>query len=29
MMHLVEALCKIPEGQGFDSRWYHWNSSFT
>jgi len=26
---LVEALCKKPEGRGFDSRWCHWNFSLT
>jgi hypothetical protein len=24
---LVEALCHKPEGQGFDSRWGHWDFS--
>jgi hypothetical protein len=27
--HLVEALLYKPEGGGFDSRWCHWNFSFT
>ena len=26
---LVEALRYKPEGRGFDSRWCHWNFSFT
>jgi hypothetical protein len=26
---LVEALCYKPEVRGFDSRWFHWNYSFT
>jgi hypothetical protein len=26
---LVEALRYKPEGCGFDSRWCHWNFSFT
>jgi hypothetical protein len=26
---LVEALCYKPNGRGFDSRWCHWNFSFT
>jgi len=26
---LVEALHYMPESIGFDSRWYHWNFSFT
>jgi len=26
---LVEALSYKPEGQGFDSRWCHWNFSLT
>ena len=26
---LVEALRYKTEGQGFDSRWYHWNFSLT
>jgi len=26
---LTEALCYKPEGHGFDSRWCHWNFSFT
>ena len=26
---LVETLCCKPEGRGFDSRWCHWNFSFT
>jgi len=26
---LVEALRYNPEGSGFDSRWHHWNFSFT
>jgi len=27
--HLVETLRYKPEGRGFDSRWCHWNFSFT
>ena len=26
MAQLVEALRYKPEGRGFDSRWFHWNS---
>ena len=26
---LFEALCYKPEGRGFDSRWCHWDFSFT
>ena len=26
---LVEALSSKPEGRGFDSRWCHWNFSWT
>jgi len=29
VVQLVEALRYKPEGRGFDSRWYHWNFSFT
>ena len=29
MAHLVKALRYKPEGQGFDSRWCHWNFSLT
>jgi hypothetical protein len=25
----VEALCYKPEGDVFESRWYHWNFSLT
>jgi len=27
--HLVEPLCYMPEGRGFDSWWCHWNFSLT
>ena len=27
--HLVEALRYKPEGRGFDSRWCHWNFSWS
>jgi hypothetical protein len=29
LRELVEALRYKPEGRGFDSRWCHWNFSFT
>ena len=29
MTELVEAVPYKPEGRGFDSRWCHWNCSFT
>ena len=29
MAQLVEALCYILEGRGFDPRWCHWNFSLT
>jgi len=26
---MLEALCFKLEGRGFDSRWWHWNFSWT